>query len=32
MNDCKFLAINDVTPYHGDVFDHILYDENEREE
>lgn len=25
MNDCKFLAIYDVTPYHGDVFDHPNY-------
>lgn len=25
MTDCKFLAIDDVTPYHGDVFDHPDY-------
>lgn len=26
MMDCKFLAIEDVTSYHGDVFDHPDYE------
>ena len=25
MMDCKFLLIEDVTSYHGDVFDHPDY-------
>lgn len=25
MNDCKYLKIEDVTPWHGDVFDHPDY-------
>ena len=25
MIDCKFLVIEDVTSYHGDVFDHPNY-------
>jgi hypothetical protein len=25
MMDCKFLVIEDTTPYHGDVFDHPDY-------
>lgn len=24
-NECKYLEIEDVTPYHGDVFDHPCY-------
>lgn len=25
MNDCNFLQTEDITSYHGDVFDHPLY-------
>lgn len=25
MDECKYLEIEDVTPYHGDVFDHLNY-------
>lgn len=25
MNNCKNLIIEDVTPWHGDVFDHSSY-------
>ena len=25
MNDCKYLKTEDVTPWHGDVFDHPDY-------
>lgn len=25
MLDCKFLIIEDITSYHGDVFDHPTY-------
>ena len=25
MTDCKFLTIDDVTPWHRDVFDHPYY-------
>lgn len=25
MTDCKFLKVEDATPYHGDVFDHPNY-------
>ena len=24
-NECKYLKIEDVTPWHGDVFDHPSY-------
>ena len=24
--DCKYLRIEDITPWHGDVFDHPSYD------
>lgn len=24
-NDCKYLKIEDVTPYHGAIFDHPKY-------
>lgn len=25
MDDCKYLKTEDVTPWHGDVFDHSSY-------
>lgn len=26
MIDCKNLIIEDITPWHGDVFDHPIYE------
>lgn len=26
MTDCKNLIIKDITPWHGDVFDHPVYE------
>lgn len=26
MTDCKYLITKDITPWHGDVFDHPVYE------